>query len=116
LFEDHELPDQEEPDHELPDHCVELHELPDHELPDQEEPDQELPDHEDPDHEEPDHELPFHMPPDQELPFASAAAIVTELKLLPKMSFSPERLTPSLTRWFVPREPSSLPVPVPDVT
>jgi len=107
LLDDQELPDQELPDHELPDHCVALQELPDQELPDQQ-----LPDHELPDQELPDHELPFQLPPDQELAFASAVAIVELLNAFPKMSFSPLRLTPSLTRWLLPRDPSSVPVPV----
>ena len=42
--------------------------------------------------------LPFQMPPDQEVPAAEAVAIAVELKALPKMSFSPVRVTPLAVR------------------
>ena len=108
LFELQELPDQELPLQELPAQRTELQELPDHELPDQELPLQELPDHELPLQELPDQELPFQEPPDHELALASAVAIVELPNVFPKMSFSPLRLTPSLTRWLLPRDPSSV--------
>jgi hypothetical protein len=90
--------------------------LPDHELPDQLLPDHEEPDQLLPDHELPDQLLPFHVPPDQEIPAASRAAMAAESNGLPKMSCSPLRTTPSRVRWSDPRDPSSVPVPVPGAT
>ena len=93
LDPDHELPDQELPLQLLPDHELPLHELPDHELLLQLEPDQELPVQV-----SPDHELPFHMSPDHERPAASSAAMASASKGWPKMSCSPDRMTPSRVR------------------
>src|SRR5206468_1030638 len=84
-----ELPDQELPLQELPLQELPLQELPDHELPLQELPDQ---------------ELPFQRPPDQELPRPSSVAIVAETNGIPKMSCSPESVTPSLTSLTLPRK------------
>ena len=55
---------------------------------------------------------PFHVPPVQLVAVASCVACSAVLYGLPKMSFSPESVTPSSTSLAVPRAPSRLPVPV----
>ncbi len=78
-----------------------------------EEPAQEDPAHDDePAHEDPAHEEPFHVPPFQLVSVASCVACSVLLYALPKMSFSPERVTPPSTSLAAPRAPSRLPVPV----
>jgi hypothetical protein len=52
------------------------------------------------------------VPPLQLVSFASCAACSVVLYALPKMSFSPERMTPLSTSLAAPRAPSRLPVPV----
>ena len=103
---DHVLPDHVDPDHVLPDHVDPDHVLPDHELPDQLDPDHVLPDQVLPDQDEP-----FHKPPIHEVPAAVLLATVAEMNGLPKMSFSPVRVTPPVVTWSVPRAASRLPVP-----
>ena len=93
------LPDQEFPLQLLPDQKFLDQLLPDQEfplqlLPDQEFPDQLLPDQEFPDQLLPDQEFPFQTPPDHELPAASSKAIWAASNDPPKMSCSPESVTP----------------------
>ena len=52
------------------------------------------------------------MPPAQLVSVASCVACSVLLYALPKMSFSPERVTPPSTSLAAPRAPSRLPVPV----
>ena len=81
-------------------------------MPDQEFPLQLLPDQEFPLQLLPDQEFPFQTPPDHELPAASSKAIWAASNDAPKMSCSPESVTPFCLRWTSPRESSSGPVPV----
>lgn len=103
---DHDLPLHDAPDQVQDDQDLPLQSLPDHDLPLHEDPDQDLPLQS-----LPDHDLPFHVPLDHDLPAASSCAMEAEPKGELMMSFSPDSVTPSLTTWADPRDPSSVPVP-----
>ncbi len=109
---DQVVPDQVVPDHVVPDQVWSAQSTLDHVVPDHVVPDHVVPDHVVPDHVVPDHVVPFQSPPDHVVPRAASEAHVAVSKGIPKMSCSPDRITPLFSRWLLPRDCSRLPAPV----
>ena len=112
MVPDHVVPDQVVPDHVVPDQVWSAQSTLDHVVPDHVVPDHVVPDHVVPDHVVPDHVVPFQSPPDHVVPRAAIGAQIAASKGIPKMSCSPDRITPLFSRWLLPRDCSRLPTPV----